>query len=77
MSFDCFFKCLTTCINLYTFEVYVFKISGLKHHKMTKLLKPKPGTRINKHPVLSHNVPKPVKIFSKRGDPLLVVSNEA
>ena len=43
--------CLIICIYLYTFEVYIFKISGLKLHKVTKLLIPKPGTRINKHPV--------------------------
>ena len=38
-------------MNLYTFEVYVFKISALKLQKMTKLLIPKHATLISKHPV--------------------------
>ena len=47
-----FLVCLTTCIKLYTFEVYVSKISAVLLHTMIKLLMSKHGTLINEHPVL-------------------------
>ena len=49
--YDEFLVCPIICINLYTFEVYVFKISAFKLHRIIKLLIPKHGTLINKHPV--------------------------
>ena len=51
LCYDEFFICLIICTNLYTFEVYVFKISALKLHKMTKILTPKHTVLNSKHPV--------------------------
>ena len=50
--YDSFLISPFICINLYTFEVYVLKISALKLQKIIKLLIPKHATLISKHPVL-------------------------
>ena len=49
--YDSFLISPFICINLYTFEVYVLKISALKLQKIIKLLIPKHATLISKHPV--------------------------
>ena len=53
LCFDELFICLIKCMNLYTFEVNVFKISALKLQKMNKLWILKHTTLISKHPVCS------------------------
>ena len=63
LCFDEFFICLIICINLYTFEVNVFKISALKLQKIIKLLIPKHAPLISKHPVCCH---LKGKVFKKR-----------
>ena len=59
--------CLTICINLYTFEVYVFKISAFKLHRIIKLLIPKHGTLINKHPVLALMLRLALAMYNRLG----------
>ena len=50
--YDVFYVCLLRCIKLYSLEVALCKISGLKHKKILKLLIHEPLTIFLNHPVL-------------------------
>ena len=49
--YDVFYVCLLRCIKLYSLEVALCKISGLKHKKISKLLIHEPLTIFLNHPV--------------------------